>query len=353
MKKRRYRIATFNLKNLHDAETVFYGRKKYTLEQYSKKISWTAMQMDRLRAEIIGCQEVFSKKALEEVLEQTSRFSKEHIYMAGGEGDKAANALVTSLPVRSLEEITHFPESVNAVVPTRTGHRQLNKFARPVLKATVDLKGRNITVYVAHFKSQRPMTPSVEDEMFKDHAIGQMKSNLVRLYEATALRHLIQDDFNQKPHQPVLVLGDFNDDHHSPAREILLGPEPWTLWKENYQRVYYDCKLYSAQKANMRAADRQPEATYAFNTREHTMDDILISNHFHRMNPYRIGYVEKTTVLNDHLVDETVEPNMGYDPTSDHGQVVAQINLERTDARPVKGRTKFRQPITKLPKPSL
>lgn len=354
MNRRRYRIGTFNLKNLQDPETVFYQRKKYTLEQYKKKVAWSAAQMDRLRADIIGCQEVFSKKALRDILKKTEGYSVNDLYMApSSDPQKPDCALVSKLPVQNIEMIEDFPASVNAVIPTRTGVRQLTKFSRPILKATIDLKGRNIVVYVVHFKSQRPMVPSTEDEIFKDHAIGTMKSSMVRLYEATALRHLIQDDLMKKPHQPLLVLGDFNDDHQTPSRDIILGPEPWALWKESYQRAYYDYRLYSSQAAHLRTVGSQPETTYSFNMKDYSLDDVLVSNHFHFSNPHRIGYVEKTMVFNDHLVDETVEPIAGYDPSSDHGQVVAQIYLERSNARPLTNRDKRKRPPTYLPKPSL
>ena len=51
----RFKVATFNLKNLALPDRSVYGHSSPE-EQYQKKIRWTAQQLDRMNADIVGFQ---------------------------------------------------------------------------------------------------------------------------------------------------------------------------------------------------------------------------------------------------------------------------------------------------------
>ena len=59
------RFATFNVCNLALPGVKYYEDQiPYSSEEYDAKISWIAQQLDRLDADVIGLQEIFSQAAL-------------------------------------------------------------------------------------------------------------------------------------------------------------------------------------------------------------------------------------------------------------------------------------------------
>ena len=52
-------IGTFNLLNLVNPNTRYYGKRIYSDSDFEKKVAWQAAQIDKMKADIIGFQEVF------------------------------------------------------------------------------------------------------------------------------------------------------------------------------------------------------------------------------------------------------------------------------------------------------
>ena len=63
-----FTIASFNVKNLIEAEHEYYRFEKYTEEEHAWKQDWLADQVVNLGADIIGFQEIFSEKSLRDML---------------------------------------------------------------------------------------------------------------------------------------------------------------------------------------------------------------------------------------------------------------------------------------------
>lgn len=57
-----FKIGTFNLLNLALPQQIFYEREYYTPEEYIRKRDWTAEQLNRMQADIVGFQEVLPCK---------------------------------------------------------------------------------------------------------------------------------------------------------------------------------------------------------------------------------------------------------------------------------------------------
>jgi len=64
MARPKLKFATFNLYNLQLPEEPMYHGNTYTVDQYEKKIAWTAEMLKRIDADIIGFQELWHPDAL-------------------------------------------------------------------------------------------------------------------------------------------------------------------------------------------------------------------------------------------------------------------------------------------------
>lgn len=236
------------------------------------------------------------------------------------------------------------------------GHFTLTRISRPILKVRVPVGNRVITVFNCHLKSKlgeylrpegQPFSPEA-DLLHYDpvgRAMGSLRAGVRRMAEAWVLRGLIVDELN-KGH-PVMVLGDFNDSENAVSTEIITGELPFVnyAWMrrhdarekddrysveqakqitENVERV----RLHSAEKLFVRKSLRDMVYTAAFGGVYESLDQILMSRHFHPDYKKKIGEMEYFSVFNDHLTDGS-HPEAPYNKlASDHGQVMAHMRLE-------------------------
>jgi hypothetical protein len=86
-------------------------------------------------------------------------------------------------------------------------------------------------------------------------------------------------------------------------------------------------RLHSAEKLFVRKSLRDMVYTAAFGGVYESIDQILLSRHFHPDYGKRIGEMVYFSVLNDHLTDGA-HPEAPYNKlASDHGQIMAHIRL--------------------------
>ena len=156
-------------------------------------------------------------------------------------------------------------------------------------------------------------------------------------------QHIVAELLNG---HPVMVLGDFNDGEHAVSTEIITGEAPFRnyAWmrrhdaesadqrysKEEAARILESVervRLHSAEKLFVRKSLRDMVYTSAFGGVYESIDQILMSRHFHPDHAGRIGEMEYFSVLNDHLTDGS-HPEAPYNKlASDHGQIMAHIRL--------------------------
>lgn len=67
----RFTIASFNVKNLIEAEEEYYRFEEYTPEEYAWKRAWLADQLLTMNADVVCFQEIFSEAALRDVVIET------------------------------------------------------------------------------------------------------------------------------------------------------------------------------------------------------------------------------------------------------------------------------------------
>lgn len=235
------------------------------------------------------------------------------------------------------------------------GFYRLSRLSRPILKVRVPVGGHVVTVFNCHLKSKLGEFPRAPGEPYAPEAnlldynarargLGNLRAGLRRMAEAWVLRGLILDELDAG--HPVMVLGDFNDGEHAVSTEIITGEAPFRnyAWMrrhdavEAHQRYSKEeaaqilesierVRLHSAEKMFVRKSSRDMVYTAAFGGVFESIDQILMSRHFHPDYANKIGEMEYFSVLNDHLTDGS-HPEAPYNKlASDHGQIVAHMRM--------------------------
>jgi predicted extracellular nuclease len=322
--KQTIRIATFNILNLQEPEVTFYGRKKYSHSQFDRKKKWVSQMLDNLNADIIGFQEIFSEKALREVVYSNTNYEGAHIAMGSNKEGLPSVALVSRYPIVESRVFQDFPEQL--VVDGLT--IPFCSFSRPVLQCKVQVnEDHQFIVVVAHLKSKRPMIEDGED--YDDPltvAKGQARSLLLRASEAAALRTILMEVLQNRAH-PVVVMGDLNDTHTSVTTRIISGDPPFRHLPMQKKLKIWDVLLYHAKDIKARISYEDTYYTHIHNGHHEALDHIMVSEELVRENPDHIGRIGDIRVFNDHLIDETMSDDRIDIWKSDHAQVVVSIEM--------------------------
>lgn len=322
--RKRFNIGNFNLMNLVLPGVTFYGRQGYNKGDYQKKIEWIGNQLSVMNADLIGFQEVFHEAALRDALTASGAYENCHVAVANENGQLPRVALVSRFPILQQEVIEAFPEKLDIEgmeVP-------INNFSRPVLRAKVLLPGEiEATVFVVHLKSKRPMIE--EGEHMSDpitRAKGQARSLIRRAAEASAIRHLIVESLHNNAH-PVMLLGDVNDSGIAVTTRIISGEPPFRNMPLDEKKRIWDVLLYHAKDIQARNSFQDFYYSHIHNGHHDALDHIMVSQEFVGENPQSIARIGMVKVLNDHLVDDTQGGQRVRSWQSDHGQVVASVEM--------------------------
>lgn len=341
-----FRVGNFNLCNLALPNWVFYRREYYSQEDYAKKIAWIAQQLDRMQADVIGFQEVFHPEALQAALAQSSHCRDFYLIAVSPQDDTPTVAIASRFPILRHEYIANFP--IESQLEVRGAKMPLTHFSRPVLSVRLQLSPSiECAIYVAHLKSKRPIIPQAADRHDPvEIAKGQARSLMLRAAEAIALRVLMMEVLQDRDY-PVILLGDLNDGGPAVTSRIISGDPPHRRLEQAAKRDVWDVLLYHAKDIQARQSFDDYLYTHLHGGHYECLDHIMVSQEFVAQNPDRIGRVGYVSVLNDHLLDETLSDETIPKWQSDHGQIVASIELER-DERPRRVLTiKRRTEVTK------
>lgn len=303
---------------------TYYGRHGYSKEAYAKKVAWIANQMQLMKADIIGFQEVFHEQALREVVEASGMFKDPHIAVASENGSLPRVGIVSRFPILGHEVFEAFSEKLDIEgleVP-------ISNFSRPVLAARVLLPGDiEATVVVVHLKSKRPSlneNESMADPV--DRAKGQARALIRRAAEASAIRQLLVETMLKNNH-PVILLGDVNDSGSSVTTRIISGEQPYRNMDLKEKQRIWDVLLYHAKDIQARNSYHDFYYSHIHNGHHDALDHIMVSQEFIEQNPKSIARIGMVKVLNDHLLDDTQSNQRIKAWQSDHGQVIASIEM--------------------------
>lgn len=397
----RFTIASFNVKNLINAESEYYRFEKYTVEEHAWKEDWLADQLLTMDSDIVGFQEIFDQDALKSVIaeadargiasnqsslpDRSKRYARKAIFrklayrpytnaalaFAANINDGAPGQRRPGLAILSRRGFVGEPEVIQDLSPALTipfsglggedsGSFTLTRLSRPILKVRIALGEHIVTVFNCHLKSKLGEFPRPQDAPFAPEAdllaydpagraVGALRAGLRRMAEASVLRRLIIAELDQD--NPVLVLGDFNDNENAVSSEIIAGEAPFKNYswmrrhdaraandryskKENQQiqEAVNRVRLHSAEKMFVRKSLRDMVYTSAFGGVFESIDQILMSRHFHPDFTGRIGEMEYFSVFNDHLTDGSHAEAPYNKLASDHGQIMAHFRLGPADS---------------------
>lgn len=313
------RFATFNVCNLALPGVKYYEDQiPYSAEEYDAKINWIAEQLDKLDADVVGLQEIFSQAALKDVLAKTQKYrDAQHI---GFDPDPRAGhltpsvALITRLPVaEGAAAYTELPNNLAVALPGVS--HLVTHFTRPILHARIEISpDLLIHVFVCHLKSKLPDYRSDDhDDQPDQTGIAMLRSLIRRGTDALGLRTLLSN-VNKEKRSPIIVMGDFNDVASAIPTQMVMG-----LGK--YPVNGADDRLFESYRIqSRRGALRDVGYTHMHDGSYETIDHILVSEEFNPASRAPIGEVVEVMYLNDHMTFKQAQ-------ASDHGLVLARILL--------------------------
>jgi endonuclease/exonuclease/phosphatase family metal-dependent hydrolase len=342
MAAKHVRIGTFNLLNHARPDFLVYGKKAYSPAVYQQKCDWIATQLLKMNADIVGFQELWQIEALEDVLATAPLNGSKlyptapHLLISGSHQDGPRVAILSKYPIQSHRIIQQFPAASQLSTPDLA--IPYDSFSRPVLVAQVAVTDSlSCSILVTHLKSKRPdfakqasaQQPGVDLDKSDplEQAKGQARSLLRRAAEATALRAIVLETLHQTQ-QPVIVLGDLNDNATAVSSQLIAGEPPYRFLPKDKRLQKWAELLHNTKDIQSRLSYGDFYYSHIYNGRYEALDHILVSNHFFSQNPDRLGRVGMVSLFNDHLLDETLASSAIPKWQSDHGQVVAEIELD-------------------------
>ena len=343
------RVATFNLFQFLEPPNHWYERKDngkstYSETEWADKRKWIKAQLERMDADIVGFQEIFSEDALRTLLAEAGypNFKVVGAPIPDEDDPEVFFNPVVGIATRAEYNLTSFEEvtvddDLRDFLPVQDDF----KFSRTPIRAEVSSPDfGDMVVYVCHLKSKRPEMDEIEypdampwrERMFdtmQKLSRGHVSSMLRRGAEAAAIYLRVSDELFADEKKPMIVLGDLNDKLDSVAlQSITMGGRIFEVggvkkhqWPAEAKHARHRFKLNEAYNMLDTELDAERPGTHYFDKHWSTLDYVLLSDVFSRFSRNCIGTVEEVDVLNDHIVADGV----GNQRQSDHGQVVVQI----------------------------
>ena len=329
-----FAIGTFNLYNLNYPGLPIYSDKDgWEIPAYQRKIEWIRWCILHNPADVWGFQELWHREALEAVFDHPTLHDFQLLVPAGHAGQKiiCGGAVRKDILVSEPKWIEHFPEKFTLQsggddAQTSDISVNIHGFSRPVLQFQVQprSRGKDIAIYVAHFKSKAPTRVyregwyRTDDDYYKHHseALGAALSTIRRTAEAAALRMILTEQMKGTD-APVVVLGDLNDGHSSNTLNILTGQPNYLL--SGLTQGGSDVDLYAVSRLQQYRSDRDVYYTHIHQNLRESLDHILVSQEFYDNSRKRLWAFKGMDVINDHLNQD----NHKEDGTSDHGVIRA------------------------------
>jgi predicted extracellular nuclease len=345
--------ATANVLNLANPGRMYYENQDvYTQRDYERKIDWLGGRIAALNADILTVQEVWDDAALKAAVNRSGlRYSTVVVPGAenvaaphtpvSGEGFNTVNpqtvfsggavhtprvGIITRLEVDNIQSFSQFPDNMRITVPELGEYA---KFERPPLLATLRMKhGQRIHVLTAHLKSKRPkFLQDAQGQVIEDRnddkitARATLRSLMLRGAEAAAMRCIVID-LLRRTHDPLIVMGDFNDGPHSVTTQMIAATN-----EVAYDKGARDTALFNAYEVQGDMALKRDVAySHIHQGYPEVLDQILVSEEFLYNSRNSIGDVRRVDYFNDHLQE-------GKDRSrSDHGFVRAVIRVRLPEA---------------------
>ena len=123
-------------------------------------------------------------------------------------------------------------------------------------------------------------------------------------------------DVLKRTHEPLIVMGDFNDGPHSVTTQMVAATQ-----EVAYDKAARDVALFNAYEVQSTPLKRDVAYSHIHQGAPETLDQILVSEEFLPHSRHSIGDVRHVDYFNDHLHE-------GKDKSrSDHGFVRAVLRI--------------------------
>jgi endonuclease/exonuclease/phosphatase family metal-dependent hydrolase len=318
------KVGTFNLLNLVNPNEKYYGNRAYSEADFNKKIAWQGAQLDKMKADIVGFQEVFHGQALRKMVNSSEYLKDCYIVVANPNGQSPSVALASKYPILETEIFEMLPQlDIDGhIIP-------ITKFSKPILKVVIEIEPKKrITVFVAHLKSKRPTFGEKVDRSNPiEQAKGAVRSLIRRSTEAYGLREILVKHAEHNT-DPVIIIGDLNDTSLAVSTRVVSGESPMRYLKFEDKKKAWDVLFYHAKDIQARKSFHDFYYTHIHNGHYEALDHIMVSQELVAENPNAIGEIRNVAIFNDHLIDETLSGESIPHWQSDHGQVVAHIEFK-------------------------
>ena len=351
-------FGSVNLYNLQlPGAQMHPGSHPYTQEQYADKIAWTIQTIERLDADVIAFQELWSRQCLEDVF-AAPVFGDTYklAFITPDDWDGIAVACAVREPWEIRNTIRHkaFPEGfvlkkrgrrmrdINAnpndadleddaaMLPSHEDDDievRVEQFSRSVLQVTIGharaAEAPAIEVFCCHLKSKLP-TRLDKDEFdnpaVRPHqtALGAAISTIRRTAEAAALRVILNQTMVDND-APTVVLGDLNDGQLSNTLGILTDQPSYRFYADSTAAGRNDDGLYTVATLQQLRSLRDVYYTHEFKGVKEILDHALVSEQFYDHSQRRKWSFRDMRVWNDHVEDD--------DPaSSDHGVICSYFD---------------------------
>ncbi len=339
------RFATFNLFQFVAPGYYWYEREPrntYSPAEWAQKLAWISQRLQEMDADVVGFQEVFSNAELQTLCAAAGYPHYATVDSSGTLPDasdvyvKSIVALASRHPLENIRTVDTHPDVRHELALADSFH-----FSRLPVCAEVQAPGIGaVTVYVAHLKSKRASALDFTyganvawEERSRDTLLRLSRANIASLLqrgaEATLLYHSISRDLTQQLQQPVVVLGDLNDDQHStPLAALTMQDRIYSIggverqdWPEGVSASLHAYRLNDTFRIapNMRQSARP--FTHIHHGNGNCIDHILVSNALNPENPSAVAEVLDYRVWNGHLDEDGVHNRL----QSDHGQVCIDL----------------------------
>lgn len=337
------KFATFNLYQFVAPGYYWYEQEKnntYTPNEWQQKQNWIKQRLKEMDADVIGFQEVFSVSELETLCQEsgyahflTLDTPKQHpdnntIYT------HSVVALASRYPIKDTQDI-HPPP--NFQLP----NAKTFQFSRQPICATLDIPlFGEITVYVTHLKSKRPLytTTNYPDtspwsqrilDTLQSLSQGMVMASLQRGTEASLLYHHISQQLAADNNAAIIVMGDMNDQQDSVPLAALkmqeriydIGGIESAEWPEDLKDQFYNYRLADSFRIATNMPYKHRPYTHIHRGKDNTLDYVLVSNSLNPKNAQARAEVTQFQVWNKHLAGDDIHNRV----QSDHGQVCIQL----------------------------
>lgn len=223
-------VATWNVKRFFDlnCDTGRCGRGDYevlpSVEGFSAKAQRLAQGIEAMNADVVMLQEVESEACLEEL-----QLYLNEPYPVAWLGETGANG---SVDVAVLARGQWKRTRGHRQTPLTRPDGSATRFAREFLEVHLDVQGRRVVVFTAHFKSKN------NDDPGRRWAEARAAGDIVRSVQRNHPEALVVlgGDLNDTPDSDPLLALEAEGDLQRVASE--LAPEDWTfLWQGQGQAI--------------------------------------------------------------------------------------------------------------------